>query len=73
MQTQLPLLLPPDLLNGLRYDINRPFGNGRDDDNNGVVDDYAEYANGEPAWANVFPPSGSAVSLALDYNGSGGG
>ena len=29
---QLQLMLPPELLNGQRFDINRPFGNGRDDD-----------------------------------------
>lgn len=35
----LPKLLPPDLANGLRLDINRPLGNGRDDNGNGVDDD----------------------------------
>ncbi len=69
--TQLPLLVPPDLLNGIRFDINRPFGNGRDDDNNGVVDDYNEYGSGELAWNGVFPNSYSTISLAVDYNGNG--
>ncbi len=71
VQTLLPFLVPPDLLNGLRLDINRPFGNGLDDDNDGVVDDYEEYANGEYAWTGIFPPSGTHVSLAVDYNGNG--
>ena len=40
-------LLPSDLADGLRLDINRPFGNGRDDDNvgdpgYGVVDEPGE-------------------------------
>ena len=40
----LPNLLPPDLLAGLKMNINRPFGNGRDydqtagDDTTGVID-----------------------------------
>ena len=33
-------LLSPDLAMGLRMDINRPFGNGRDDNNNQVVDEH---------------------------------
>ena len=38
-------LLPPELLAGLKMNINRPFGNGRDDLNSGVVDSAAEGAN----------------------------
>lgn len=39
-----PLLFPLELLAGLRMDVNRPFGNGRDDNAsgpNGVVDELA--------------------------------
>jgi hypothetical protein len=44
-------LLPPELVAGLRFDLNRPFGNGQDDNGNGVVDEPAEAASGvEPAW-----------------------
>ena len=57
---QLQLMLPPDLLNGQRFDINRPFGNGRDDDQDGVVDEPDEYYLGEPAW---IVPSGSAAPM----------
>ena len=32
-------LLSPELLTGLKMDVNRVFGNGFDDDGNGVVDD----------------------------------
>ena len=35
-------LLPQDLADGLRLDINRPIGNGRDDNSNGVVDEPGE-------------------------------
>ena len=41
---EMSKLLPRDLANGLRLDINRPFGNGRDDDNDGVVDEPGEYS-----------------------------
>ena len=36
---QLQIMLPADVLAGQRIDINRPFGNGRDDDGDGIVDE----------------------------------
>ena len=50
-------LLAPELLAGLRIDINRPFGNGRDDDAVGmpghnVVDEPGET---ETIWPGLFP------------------
>ncbi len=57
---QLQLMLPPELLNGQRFDINRPFGNGRDDDQDGVVDEPDEYSLGEPAW---ITPSGTRAPM----------
>jgi len=35
-------LLGTDLLSGLRMDLNRPFGNGVDDDGDGIVDEPSE-------------------------------
>ncbi len=35
-------LLAPELADGVRLDVNRPLGNGRDDDSNGVVDEPGE-------------------------------
>jgi hypothetical protein len=35
-------LVAPEMLAGMRLDLNRPFGNGRDDDGNGVVDEPGE-------------------------------
>lgn len=32
--------LAPDLAKGMRLDVNRPFGNGRDDNNNNVTDEH---------------------------------
>ena len=47
-----PLLVGQDLFNGTRLDINRPMGNGRDDNNNGVVDEPGEWedVNGNGVW-----------------------
>ena len=35
-------LLAPDFVQGLRFDINRPLGDGVDNDGNGVVDEPTE-------------------------------
>ena len=43
IRQQMAKLLPPDLADGLRLDINRPLGNGRDDNDNGVVDEPGEW------------------------------
>ena len=40
-------MIPREFLRGLRMNLNRPLGNGRDDNNNGVVDDPAEALAGE--------------------------
>lgn len=39
-------LMPPDVMAGLKMDLNRPFGDGRDNNGNGVVDEPLEA--GEP-------------------------
>jgi len=52
-------MLPPELLDGQRFDINRPFGNGRDDDGDGVVDEPDEYGLGEPAWVTNATTTGA--------------
>ncbi len=49
-------MLPPELVAGVRFDLNRPFGNGYDDNGNGVVDEptYSEFttANEVPTYWN---------------------
>ncbi|MGE3407765.1 MAG: hypothetical protein AB7I37_13185 [Pirellulales bacterium] len=50
LNANLAIMLPVDLAAGLRLDINRPLGNGADDNGNGVVDDPAEALAGEPIW-----------------------
>ncbi|MCE5269229.1 MAG: hypothetical protein LLG00_15235, partial [Planctomycetaceae bacterium] len=63
---RLPQLLPPDVLAGLRMDINRPFGNGRADDANnpGIVD-----APATPASPKQLTLAGSTISVAASYDG----
>jgi hypothetical protein len=47
-------LFSPDLLLGLRMDLNRPLGNGYDDNGNGVVDEPLETTGGlELLWTNL--------------------
>jgi hypothetical protein len=39
---QIRVLLPNEVIRGLRFRVNRPFGNGLDDDGNGIVDEMSE-------------------------------
>ncbi len=39
---EIPKMLPPEVIAGRKLDLNRPFGNGRDDDGDGVVDEPDE-------------------------------
>ncbi|MEM6329193.1 MAG: hypothetical protein AAF790_02975 [Planctomycetota bacterium] len=51
-------LLAPEVISGLRMDVNRPFGDGRDNNGNGVVDEPLEAgepwidADGNGVWNN---------------------
>jgi len=47
VRTIVRALLAPELASGERLDVNRPFGNGRDDNGNGVVDEPGEREPGE--------------------------
>lgn len=42
MHRRISRLIPREIAAGRRLDINRPLGNGRDDNNNGVVDEPGE-------------------------------
>ena len=67
IRQQIRKLLPPDLADGLRLDVNRPIGNGRDDNDNGVVDEPGEWLDTNndgifdsdeaeaPYWASTDP------------------
>lgn len=47
-------LLSPDLGQGLRMDVNTPFGNGYDDNNNGVVDEPREWTAGGALNGSIY-------------------
>ncbi len=74
-------ILPPDILSGLRMDINRPFGNGVDDNGNQIVDDPpagpgnpGEADSGQEQMPYVTPPGVPALPSGqprMDYANSG--
>jgi hypothetical protein len=77
---QISTLLPGEVVSGLRLDVNRPFGNGRDDNNNGVVDEPAEASSPEYVWFSprgpTAPPTPAAVNanfstIRFDHNNDG--
>jgi hypothetical protein len=69
----LPYVLPllsPELVQGMRIDINRPLGNGIDDNANGVVDEAPEVV--APSETLYFPlANGASVAISLDLNNDG--
>ncbi len=66
INTELAKMLSPELVAGLRMNLNRPLGNGIDDNNNGVVDEPIEAMTGQPLWQN-----GSYGAIACDLNNDG--
>jgi hypothetical protein len=64
-------LLPAEMLRGVRMDVNRPFGNGRDDDGNRIVDEPAERfvlaANGRLEEVRQSDALGNAVRTPFQY------
>ena len=50
LEVQLRAILPPEVREGRRMDLNRLFGNGIDDNNNGVVDEPIEWAANQRVW-----------------------
>lgn len=68
--TQVARMLPWDLLANRRMDVNRPLGNARDNNANGVVDEWQE-ATPESGWFNIFPRSGTGPAGTTDGNSDG--
>jgi len=69
-----------DLALGLRMDLNRPFGNGRDDNGNRVVDESAPdadhtisecYANASGQRELVKAPDNDSFLMTLDHDNDG--
>jgi hypothetical protein len=68
---QMAQLLSWDLLANLRMNINRPLGNGRDDNGNGTVDEPQE-AGSEAGWKNAYDIfTGTATTPVPFYLGNG--
>ncbi len=71
-------LLAQELADGTRLDLNRPFGNGRDDNNNGVVDEPGEADPGNsverPYWDLDIGrlDTQSAAANTSDFTGNNG-
>lgn len=64
LQGQLDKIVPWELRHGLKFDVNRPFGNGIDDNLNDVVDDPTEWMRGEVAFPSFrSPPTFTAASF----------
>jgi len=71
-----PQLLPLELLSRLKMDVNRPFGNARDDDGNGVVDDPAEavrlqLAGGQEQFPQVNAANVTGLTTFFHENAGG--
>ncbi len=63
-------MLSPDILQGLKMDINRPFGNGFDD-GVGAIDGYFDLTDGSGDLNPVTYPDGSNLELDISRNGQG--
>src|SRR4029077_9297544 len=67
---QLPQkLLAPEVLAGQKMDLNRPFGDGVDNNNNGVVDEPLEA--GEPYLDKIADGKYTSGDPFIDLNGNG--
>ena len=66
LANEMSKLVPTEMLHGELFDINRPIGNGLDDDGDGIVDEPDE-AGFEGIWNNAYPPyAGRAVVSRLN-------
>ncbi len=73
-------LLPPEVIAGQRFDLNRPFGNGIDDDGDGIVDEPTYPPSGTPAenetafWSSLVLaglPGNFTTGIVPDYSNGG--
>ncbi|MBI2825987.1 MAG: hypothetical protein HYX69_14985 [Planctomycetia bacterium] len=67
LDASIALLVSPDLAGGEKMNINRPVGNGRDDNSNLFVDEPGE---NEAAWISLDNTS-SPTAVQLDLNDDG--
>ena len=67
-------MLSPDLVMGLRMDINRPIGNGRDDNSNAVVDEaygVGDFAALNESLGPEYAKNGDVNIMAIDHDNDG--
>ncbi len=66
------VLFSPEVLAGLRMDLNRPLGDGQDNNGNNTVDDLSEAfpQPAQDAWA-YLTQSGPGPAIPFDYDGDG--
>lgn len=72
INNDIATMLPSELVAGVRFDLNRPFGNGFDDDSNGVVDEptsneYSAKSEVPGSLSSLYP----AATLGFDLNNDG--
>jgi hypothetical protein len=74
IERSIPVLMSIDLLAGLKMNVNRPFGNGEDDDLNGVVDEpterFALAARVPPEYEQMIL-AGAAGPVPFDHDNDG--
>ena len=61
-------LLSHELRMGLPFDLNRPFGDGKDNDGDGIYDEFSELAAGNES---LQTPNGTPPFRAMDADGDG--
>ena len=60
-------LLDLGIFDGQKMDVNRPFGNGLDDNGDAVVDNFVESTGAERLWPNIF----NATPVFVDHDNDG--
>lgn len=65
-QMLLQAYVPPEMRAGLRMDLNRPFGNGLDDNKNGIIDEGGAVLGAKGEGENGEPVQGFADSYLLN-------
>ena len=60
-------LLDIGIFDGQKMDVNRPFGNGMDDNGDSVVDNFIESTGAERLWPNIF----NATPVFMDHDNDG--
>ena len=69
-EAKWPTLLPPEVLAGLKMNLNPPFGNGQDDNGNNVVDENGVDVSENPPAEGGEKVTLSNQSVAVSYDGT---